>query len=407
MPSSANEKEGPCCVCGATTTQRSGSPTSASAGAKSNPFRFPSLTPAEIARAKEYFSTPMISANDRYFTIQSRIHESLGCPFSKCLVAFPFAGCNSPLPPGQLTDEMLDPFWLAAHMSVTLAGHLCDSATLAHSPSHDSHFPFRQKWYVELQHHIVVFGALKLRRALEYKLDPTLVEGRMPKFTQLDEYLQQSALKIIEIARTAGETRASRQWYELVRIGEYALKENLIDSLVEGKTTRLSLPFRNKALCLGRNSLPSAIGGGSLDMQVLYGMKQPEQHPLSAYKSVPLVSMLAGKVGQALEALNPPRKPFPAAEGWYLDLLHRTAVFAGLRYRQRQLDLQAASHSSATSKKQIPADGSILRHLRQVQLNLVGTMLLQDDPDLNSVLGGILLSFSMSVGDTRNVTHFY
>ncbi|GAA5865122.1 hypothetical protein JCM8547_007719 [Rhodosporidiobolus lusitaniae] len=142
-------------------------------------------------------------------------------------------------------------------------------------------------------------------------------------------------------------------------------------------------------------------------MQVLYGMKQPEQHPLSAYKSVPLVSMLAGKVGNALAALNPAREPFPTSEGWYLDFLHRAVIFAGLRYRQRQLDLQAACRSSATSKKQLPADGSIPLHLGQVQLNLVGTMLLQDDPDLRSVLDGALLSFSMSVGDTRNVTHIY
>ncbi|GAA5881819.1 hypothetical protein JCM8547_003431 [Rhodosporidiobolus lusitaniae] len=117
--------------------------------------------------------------------------------------------------------------------------------------------------------------------------------------------------------------------------------------------------------------------------------------------------MSAGKVGKALEALNPAREPFPTSEGWYLDVLHRAVVFAGSRYRQRQLDLQAASRSSATSKKQLPADACILRHLEQVQLNLVGTMLLQDNPDLKSVHGGVLLSFSMSAGDTRNVTHIY
>ncbi|GAA5881815.1 hypothetical protein JCM8547_003430 [Rhodosporidiobolus lusitaniae] len=62
-------------------------------------------------------------------------------------------------------------------------------------------------------------------------------------------------------------------WESAVKAGGYSSKEELIESLTEGSSTSLPFNLRNKALCTARNSLPSAIGGGSLDMQVLYGRK--------------------------------------------------------------------------------------------------------------------------------------
>ncbi|GAA5865097.1 hypothetical protein JCM8547_007711 [Rhodosporidiobolus lusitaniae] len=124
--------------------------------------------------------------------------------------------------------------------------------------------------------------------------------------------------------------------------------EDIVDSLVEGQSTRLNIQQRNKVLSLGRNAI-------AVDLTIhimppcpfsCICFLKPDEIPLSLFDLVALVSRLAGKLALTHDKMNPLQHrwpwvlPYPLNEEWYLKLLHDCVGFAGLRYRLHQQDLE-------------------------------------------------------------------
>ncbi|GAA5876666.1 hypothetical protein JCM8547_005768 [Rhodosporidiobolus lusitaniae] len=217
MPSNANETEGPCCVCVATTTQRCGACQGAGfdlffcsrerqklvwfahkrvCGPNSRPFRFPPLTAADVSIAKEcLFERRSIGPNCTW-ALSTALQNILEIAEDQVLAAIltlvifparrpPWKACKKAaetpsLPPStiglipidKITKEMLDPAWHAGDKALRLSMHLEDLVPDV------SPYPVSEDWYLYYQHSALIYSAMRTLDLEEQQGDAASPESR-------------------------------------------------------------------------------------------------------------------------------------------------------------------------------------------------------------------------------------
>ncbi|GAA5876650.1 hypothetical protein JCM8547_005764 [Rhodosporidiobolus lusitaniae] len=185
MPSDANEKDGPCCVYGQTTTQRCGACQGAGFDlffcsrehqklvwfahkrvCGKNPFTFPRLAADECTRANALANEPTMPSNvsDGSMSLSDAIWRYLDSKSVNIARLLKRYGVQQPcwppvaIPVSDLTLDMLEPFCVVSSFTLGLLQTFFSNKEKKGIP-----FPFHTAFYNALLHHTLIYSAIRCR----------------------------------------------------------------------------------------------------------------------------------------------------------------------------------------------------------------------------------------------------